>query len=471
MSSLLDLSAELQMLIIEYLDTPTTSCAPPAAYFAPRTSKDLVSLSSCCRTLHKLSAPILFRNICLRNDDKSGKSLQAAGKSPWPASLVRELNFEAQINLDEEWDEPIPISDQDFPPSVEEVLSHLERFPRLEVLTVQFKCGETMQWDEEAVASNLHEIWIDTPDPFRDTAALKLKEEKSDWKAMMARTYDAISNSERPSALTTLEMRNVVPSGVSSFTTEAWRTFLRTLAVFRLSLHGTTGELEFNVADGYLGFIENLDLLFSQLTGVTEFRFAATESGMPGLSGHLHAVLPLDVVSMPMLEVFELRCCFISERTARFIAAHIPTLKRISLEDCYSAFNCDLAEEQTSWASFFNIIATSLEHSLKTAPEPPPLEDFFVSPRFLGSSLELGGYEQPLGSVAINGDEQKIELAHSMAKTEPRRRPFNYAMLDMKYGFLSEDEEENLDAFLAGHDQAAFDRVMAIVGWRSGAKQ
>lgn len=180
MPSLLDLSAELQLLIIEYLDTPTTLCVPPAAYFAPRTSRDIASLSSSCRTFRKLSAPTLFRNICLRNDDKSGKSLQAVGKSPWTAAFVRELNFEAQITLDEEWEEANPLSEQDFPPSVEEVLSHLERFPRLELLSVQFKCGETEALDEDAVTSNKYNIWIDTPDPFRDFAALKLDEEKSD---------------------------------------------------------------------------------------------------------------------------------------------------------------------------------------------------------------------------------------------------------------------------------------------------
>jgi hypothetical protein len=460
MPSLLDLSAELQLLIIDYLDTSTTSCVPPAAYFAPRTSRDIASLSSSCRTFRKLSAPTLFRNICLRNDDKSGKSLQAVAKSPWTAKFVRELNFEAQITLDEEWEEANPLSEQDFPLSVEEVLSHLERFPRLELLSVQFKCGETEALDEDAVTSNKYDIWIDTSDPFRDFAALKLDEEKSDWKAMMARTYDAIGESERSGALKTLELRNVLPSGVSSFTTEAWQAFLRSLKVFRLSLHGT--EEGFNVADGYLGFIENLDLLFSQLVGVTEFRFAATDGGMPGVPGHLHATFPLHVDDMPMLQVFELRFCFIGEKTARFIAAHVKTLRRIALEDCYSAATCDLAEETTSWATFFGIIAGSLE-----AVEDPPLVDFFVSPRILGESRELGGYDQPPANVPISGDDQRIELAHSISRTEPHRRPFEYIMLDTKYGFPSADEEENFGAFLDGDDQAAYDRIMAIVGRQS----
>jgi hypothetical protein len=465
MPSLLDLSAELQLLIIEYLDTPTTPCVPPAAYFAPRASRDIASLSSSCRTFRKLSAPGLFRNICLRNDDKSGKSLQAVGKSPWTASFVRELNFEARINLDEVWEEPNPLSDQDFSPSVEEVLSHLERFPRLECLSVQFKCGETESLDRDAVTSNLYEIWSEAPDPFRDFAALKLEEGKSDWRAMMARTYDAISSSKRPSTLTTLELRDVLPSGVSSFTTEDWQAFLKTLKAFRLSLHGCTEN--FNIADGYLGFIENLDLMFSQLTSVTEFRFAATDSGPPGVSGDLHATFPLNVGDMPMLEVFELRSCFINDRTARFIAAHVKTLRRIALEDCYSAASCELAEEDTNWAKFFAIIASALEKSL----EPPPLEAFFVTPRILSRHRGQDGvYGQLPGGTPITGDLQQIELAHSLADAEPHRRPFDYAVLDTKYGYLREDGEENLDAFLDGHDQAAYDRVMAVVGRQSGGK-
>lgn len=464
MPSLLDLSAELQLLVIEYLDTPSTPCDPPAAYYAPKTSRNVASLSSCCRTLHRLAAATLYRNICLRNGEKSGNSLQAVAKSPWTADLVRELNFEAHIDLDEVREEqPNPLSSQALPSSVVQVLSHLDRFPRLETLTVQFKCGETEELDRDAVAPHVYGIWSEPPDPFRNFAELKRNEQKSDWKAMMARTYDAISNSDRPSALTTLELRNVLPSGVSSFTTEAWRTFLRTLKVFRLSLHGTTEE--FNIADGYLGFIENLDLLFSQLASVTEFQFAATESGLPGVSGTLHAILPLNIKDMPMLQVFELRFCFISERTARAIAGHVKTLKRIALEDCYSAATCELAQEQTTWATFFNIIADSLE-----AIEDPPLEAFFVSPRILGIGREPDG-DYPPGSVPVEGDERQIELARSISRTEPHRRPFDYAGPDLKYGFLSADEEQNLDAFLAGHDQIAYDRVMDIVGRRAGAKQ
>lgn len=465
MPSLLDLSVELQVAIIDYLNTPATKCDPPAAYFAPRTSRDLASLSSSCRTFHRLAAPALYRNICLRTNDKGGRSLQAVGNSPRTAALVRELDFEANITVEEDYDELMPLSEEDFPSCVQEVLSHLERFPKLEFLSVQFKLGDTMQWDEMEAESSC-DVWRGLPDPYRGLDELKFKEERAEFRAMMARTYDAIANSERSSALTTLELRNLLPAGVSSFNTGPWQAFLGTLKTFRLSMHADAGGGEscLSTADGYIEFIENLDILFSQLVRITEFRFSASSSGLPGLPGQHHAVFPLNVEDMPLLQVLELRFCFVSERTAHFIGGHVKTLKRVRLEDCYSAADDYNAEEHTTWARFFNIIADSLD-----AVGDPPLEEFFVSPRVLVKSRELVNWRE--SSTAIKGDDTQVELACSKSRTDPHRRPFDYARLDDKYGFLSEMEEQNLDAFLAGNDQAAYDRVMAVVGRQLGKKQ
>ena len=465
MPSLLGLSAELQVAIIEYLDTPATRCDPPAAYFAPRTSRDVANLSSSCRTFHKLAAPTLHRNICLRTNDKSGKSLQAVNNSSWAAGFVRELNVEANITVEDDYDELMPLSEEDFPSSVEDVLSHLERFPNLEFLSVQFKLGDTMQWDELEAESSC-EMWQGLPDPFRDFEQLKWKEERAEFRAIMARTYDAIARSEHPGSLTTLELRNLLPAGVSSFNTKPWQAFLGTLKTFRLSMHEHAGggESSLSTAWGYTEFIQNLDLLFSQLANVTEFRFAASQEGLPGLTGQHHAMFPLNVEDMPLLEVLELRFCFISERTARFIGGHVKTLKRVRLEECYSAAGDYNAEEHTTWATFLNIIAHSLD-----SVETPPLEEFFISPRVLGKSRELGEVDK--GSVPIRGDDTQVELAFSLSKTKPHRRPFDYARLDDKYGFLSEMEEVNLTAYLLGHDQVAHDRVIAFVRRRSAGQK
>ena len=465
MPSLLDLSAELQVAIIEYLDTPATRRDPPAAYFAPRTSRDVANLSACCRFLRRLAAPTLYRKIHLRSTDKSGKSLQAVGDSARTAGLVRELNFEAIMTIDDDWDDRLTLSEEDFPASTVDVLTHLKRFPNLEVLSVQFKLGETEGEDFEGALSAF-EQWRNDAGPPRDLNALKRLEETAEWRAVMAKTYDSIADSERPSTLTTLELRNLLPSGVSSFNTEPWQAFLRTLKTFRISLHGHEGGCgsSLSTAWGYFDLVRNLDLVFSQLANVTELRFVASRYGLPGLPGQHHTALPLNVEDMPLLQVLEMQFCFVSERIARFIGSHIKTLKRVRLEDCYSAASDYNTEEHTTWATFLSIIANSLD-----AAEDPPLEEFFISPRKLGKSRWQGGHDGL--SVPIQGDEQQVELAWSMSRAEPHRRPFDYAKVDDKYGFLSKEEEQNLNAFLSGHDQAAFDRVMAIIGRKPGGKQ
>jgi hypothetical protein len=465
MPSFLDLSAELQLLIIEYIDTPATTCKAPAAYFTPRTSRDIANLSSCCQILRKLAAPTLYRCVRLRNDSESGESLKAVGNCQWAAGFVRELNFEGNTTIEDEWEEPMPLSEEDFPSSVEEVLSHLERFPKLEVLTVQFKLGETEEEDEEGARTGFN-TWFTGVDPFRNSEQLKRMEEKTEWRDLMARTYNAISGGERPSSLKTLELRNLLPSGVSSFLTENWQAFLGTLKTIRISLHsGDNGDCsKLNTAYGYIEFIEGFDVFLSHLANITEFRFAATRSGLPGLPGQNHAAIPLDAEHMPLLQVLELQLCFISERTAHFITSHITTLERISLEDCYSAATDDLADEHTTWAAFLTIIADSLE-----TVQVSPLKEFFISPRILGGSIrEPGHLYDDLESVPIEGEDEKIKLARQLSETDPSRRPFDYARVDDKYGMLFEDEEQNLTAFLEGQDQAAYDRLMAIVGRQSG---
>lgn len=47
--------------------------------------------------------------------------------------------------------------------------------------------------------------------------------------------------------------------------------------------------------------------------------------------------------------------------------------------------------------------------------------------------------------MVVKGDDRQVELALTMAKTEPHRRPFNYARIDNKYGFLSNEEKREFE--------------------------
>ena len=78
--------------------------------------------------------------------------------------------------------------------------------------------------------------------------------------------------------------------------------------------------------------------------------------------------------------------------------------------------------------------------------------------------------DRELNGYPINGENPQIELALSMSQYDSHLRLFHYAAVDDGYGFIYEQTEENLDRFIAGHDQAAFDRVMAIAEWQSDGK-
>lgn len=222
MPSLLDLSTELLLEIFEHIETSRDVTETlPAAYYEPLTNQAIVNLSRCCKTLRELVAPILFRKICLRNNDKNGRSIQAVASSPW-AGRVQELHFEALMTIDVDFDleEGIDPSRGDYPYSVNDVLSHLERFPHLETLSVRFALGNTQEADQRA-AESAFLVWLYDHDPLWESEELLQLEEKAAWRALMAKTYIAISTSALPQTFTTFEMRDVLPAGVSAFMTES----------------------------------------------------------------------------------------------------------------------------------------------------------------------------------------------------------------------------------------------------------
>jgi hypothetical protein len=141
MPSLLDLSAELKIMIVHALNLP----ARPADddFITPSfqtPSQDIINLGRCCKTLREITATKLYSRLRLRNNDKSGLSILAVAASPW-AHLVRELHFEGVTTVD------AAPSDKDLPASVSIAPSALELFPRLDTLTVRFMFGETGEED------------------------------------------------------------------------------------------------------------------------------------------------------------------------------------------------------------------------------------------------------------------------------------------------------------------------------------
>jgi hypothetical protein len=454
MPSFSDLSPELTLGIIDALHSDTSNDAASAP-LCPTPSQAMINLSCCCKDLRNLVAPKLYPKIRLQKNDKSGKSLLAIADSPW-AGLVRELHFEGFTPFDDEWpDEFITLHDEDFPGSVSEVLSHLERFPKLDILTVRFRFGETSSKDETVI----HVIFSDYYyiDPFHDHDQLRLLEKNIGWRALVARTYEAIAQNEQ-SSITTLKLFEVLPAGVSSWGTDAWARFLGGVKKFTISLRAYQHEWGgwCNTTPGYEAFINNLDQLFQHLTSVTDFCFIADRCVTSALADQDRAVIAFDVNHMPMLQRFELEYCFISKNLANFVCNHLQTLKQIRLTHCFSGYSDIDVDEHTTWATFLELLGNAID-----SVEDAALEEFFISPATLGEE-----YCGVSNCVEIAGNDEEVELVRRTLAHDSRRRMFVYTWLDITGDWFS-DEEQNLTAFLAGHDQIAFDRLMAAIKLRT----
>jgi hypothetical protein len=204
-----------------------------------------------------------------------------------------------------------------------------------------------------------------------------MMEGSSPLRALMARIYNAIACNSQ-SSVTTVELLEVLPAGVSSWTTDSWAEFLGTVKTFKLSLRAYTdgAGLWCNTTHWYRSFVQNLGLLFFEhLNSITSFRLTADECAAPGLAGRNHAALPFNSDHMPLLQSFELKCCFISERLARFISGHSKTLEQIRLTDCFSGAGDTRVAEHTIWAMFLDTLSNGID-----SIENGALEELSISP-------------------------------------------------------------------------------------------
>ncbi len=141
MVSLLSLSAELKLSIIEQLGLTSTS-------FIPAPSSDVLSLSRVSRVFRTLTLPYLLRDVTLVNIGKSGFSVSLILGSPY-AKHVRTLHYigimptapDPFVEREEAARQP---SQDDLPESAKHVLSNLDKFANLERLVVEFRCGKTL---------------------------------------------------------------------------------------------------------------------------------------------------------------------------------------------------------------------------------------------------------------------------------------------------------------------------------------
>jgi hypothetical protein len=452
MASLLSLPTELKNIIIENIeniDPPPVSCInfPPP---------DLLSLSTTCKVFRALTAPFLFRNITLLNDQKSGSSVLAISES-LHAKHVQSIHYVGVALLGcgpdvYNWvfnprrPEPLPDGTEPLsghlPDSVEQVLSRLAVFPCLRRLIIEFRFDRSEYYDMMVLTGSLMGFTQ------AETENEILEIEKNDgFRSLMKQSYTALARNTM-TTVKHLELKKLIPRGCSAWGLAGFQSFLRGLSSFTISLRGgecSTTEERINLTAAYGPFVSSLDEHFFQhLSEVKQLRFAATEDGVVGLQGGRgHAPLPLRGHHMPKLLVLELEYVFVSSVLAEFIAAHNQSLQSVSLKDCYSGIGCSSAYNALTWGDFFSCIASRNSECL---------QEFIISPSWFErvQPQELGekDYGYPIAMKAKN-----------LQKEFPDRRFLMYGCISPDLGRLVPETENVIESFKSGQDHEGWQRL------------
>lgn len=426
--------------------------------------RDLMNWSCTSRYFRNLLAPYIFRNIKLRNDEKSGASVAALLKSPY-GDLVKEIYFLGNIppgmadpHDDNDDHEPLPegfhdVSDEaseeeeesvtvTLPPVVDNLLSDLDQFSHLESLSIGFTYPYESTFDEYYDAEDI----MDNENPEAARA----------FKALITTTYKTLLRN-KVAQLRGVEIRKFVWTFTEPYESDAFHEFLSHVKHFSLSVRGGDNGAGWcvNTCDGYLECVEKFDeLFFNHLASATSMILQASDQGPIGLEGLRHARLALEAQQMPLLKSLRLEFIFICQELADFIASHADTLERLTLHDCNSSVNGLQENEPFYWSHFFNSLHDAdLKHLSHLEIQP------YNAPLTFDEAMDRNYNRVP----KERKEPDNVQQIRQVISTDKKRRVFGYATLDSKYGACDEDDEENQAAFERGEDQVAFDRLMVHV--------
>jgi hypothetical protein len=112
-----------------------------------------------------------------------------------------------------------------FPDIVGKVLSDLKRFPNLRTVTFEFPF-DWGEWEQPWT-------WLYVPESSDD---IHIAEENEGWRALMLKSFDALSKNTT-SSIEEFEIRRLVAKEVLAFTSKNFHDFLGKLKRFSVSLH------------------------------------------------------------------------------------------------------------------------------------------------------------------------------------------------------------------------------------------
>ena len=453
---LLQLPTELQLKIVQTL---IQSEADRYRYHRAgqedetiRVYHDLIRWSSTCSYFRALLAHRVFKTVQLVNGEKSGSSLSAVAKSPYNIH-VKELHFVGDLLGSSHSDEAVFLDtegtlvrseDVAFPHpegtlarSVNDVLCHLERFPSLESVSIEFDID---MWDFGR--------W--------DAARAFNADLLATWLALISRTCSALTLNRTPH-FKHLEIRQLVWKTVSTFSHAAFQEFLGHFEKFTLSVYSddVCGVRLFDMPDSYRMAMTKLDdCFYNHLANVRTLSIKAPRGAAEtpaGVEGMHYVLLALRPNQMPLLRTLHLDHIFVSRELIEFLVGHNDTLEELSLRKCYAGrpfpyLSID-DDNGINWSELFTSLFYACAAKLR---------------RF-----ELAGCGMPFPSEERLReeylDEEETEKISTMLQQDPRRILFPYAYLAESSGELICYYKLSLKEFLKGEDQQCLDRLMVSV--------
>lgn len=411
--------------------------------------------SSTSMSFRNLLAPYIFASVELRNENKCGASLNALATGQH-AYLIKEINYygsalgganEESGSEGENERKSLQSVEDIFPETVGIVLSNLQRFPCLELLSIEFSYTYYDDLPEG----------IDLCSEEETEEQIKADEETQAWRALMAKTYDALANNKEIYAKG-LELRDLIYKRPSTFTNQSFYDFLGRIETFSLSLRGEDNGAgwKINKAEEYSAFGSKLDVfLFNHLSQVTSVTIKASEEGplgLPSANSWNQVPLALEKDQMPYLKKLHLEYIVLCPQLTHFLIGHTATLERLSMHHCFVETIGLMTEEDLSWYRLFNSLYDAGFSKLRQVEILP-----------LDLPLLVGAYIQDYETRMRNSNDILHTTNKFLLDSDPGRRLFAYTTVDDKYGMLFPNEEEILNSLRNGKDQVSYDRLMQKV--------
>ena len=442
--------------------------------------------SSTSMSFRHLLAPYIFASVELRNENKCGASLNALATGQH-AHLIKEINYygsapsnskkesesrdspdnaeKSQQNAGSVLVKGLDVNESAssfmdgtsesksfwkvagiLPESVEMVLSNLQRFPCLELLTIEF-------------SYTLYDLpeGMDLCSEEETKEQIEADEETQAWRALMAKTYDALANNKEIYAKS-LELRDLIYKRPSTFTNQSFHDFLGHIEKFSLSLRGEDNGAGWktNRAEEYSAFASKLDMFFfnhlSQVTSVTIKASKEGPLGLPSANSWSLVPLALEKNQMPYLKELHLEYIVLCPQLTDFLIGHTATLERLSMHHCFVETIGTMTEEDLSWDRLFNSLYDAGFSKLRQVEILP-----------LDLPLLVGAYIQDYETRTRDKNDILHITNQILLDSDPGRRLFAYTIVDDKYGMLFPNEEEILNSLRNGKDQVSYDRLMQKV--------